>query len=194
MFAFTKEQKQAKLARTNVDNYNKLSDQLQHSYQDDLKREAISNAMADIVDIFTILRSTYDLSKPIKTVEDYRLLRVPGMPGIVLDYRWYANELVNVCFTYYDSEIAIDTYKNLQEYLITALSKKKLTQIQNKYKHKSELYGITTSFSEVNFDTLLNLESILHTSGSIKVVTNSYNREICEQFAHNQNIDILISN
>ena len=95
---------------------------------------------------------------------------------------------------YYASEIATDTYQNLQEYLITALSKKKLTQIQNKYKHKSELYGIATSFSEVNFDTLLNLESILHTSRSIKVVTNNYNREVCEQFAHNQNIDILISN
>ena len=193
MFAFTKEQKQDKLARINVDNYNKLEFSLS-TVTDSLQREAISNAMADIVDIFTMLRSTYDLSKPVKTTEDYRLLRVPGMPGIVLDYRWIANEMVNVSFPYYASEIATDTYQNLQEYLITALSKKKLTQIQNKYKHKSELYGIATSFSEVNFDTLLNLESILHTSRSIKVVTNSYNREICQQFAHNQNIDILISN
>lgn len=193
MFAFTKEQKQDKLARTNVDNYNKLELSLS-TVTDSLQREAISNAMADIVDIFTMLRSTYDLSKPVKTTEDYRLLRVPGMPGIVVDYKWIANELVNVFFPYYDLEIDTDTYQNLQEYLITALSKKKLTQIQNKYKHKSELYGIATSFSEVNFDTLLNLESILHTSRSIKVVTNSYNREICQQFAHNQNIDILISN
>lgn len=193
MFAFTKEQKQDKLARINVDNYNKLEFSLS-TVTDSLQREAISNAMADIVDIFTMLRSTYDLSKPVKTTEDYRLLRVPGMPGIVLDYRWIANEMVNVFFPYYALEIATDTYQNLQEYLITALSKKKLTQIQNKYKHKSELYGIATSISEVNFDTLLNLESILHTSRSIKVVTNSYNREICEQFAHNQNIDILISN
>lgn len=192
MFAFTKEQKQDKLARTNVDNYNKLEFSLS-TVTDSLQREAISIAMADIVDIFTMLRSTYDLSKPVKTTEDYRLLRVPGMPGIVVDYKWIANELVNVCFPYYASEIATDTYQNLQEYLITALSKKKLTQIQNKYKHKSELYGIATSFSEVNFDTLLNLESILHTSRSIKVVTNNYNREICQQFAHNQNIDILIS-
>ena len=193
MFAFTKEQKQDKLARTNVDNYNKLEFSLS-TVTDSLQREAISNAMADIVDIFTMLRSTYDLSKPVKTTEDYRLLRVPGMPGIVVDYKWIANEMVNVFFPYYASEIATDTYQNLQEYLITALSKKKLTQIQNKYKHKSELYGIATSFSEVNFDTLLNLESILHTSRSIKVVTNNYNREICQQFAHNQNIDILISN
>lgn len=193
MFAFTKEQKQDKLARINVDNYNKLEFSLS-TVTDSLQREAISNAMADIVDIFTMLRSTYDLSKPVKTTEDYRLLRVPGMPGIVLDYRWIANEMVNIFFPYYASEIATDTYQNLQEYLITALSKKKLTQIQNKYKHKSELYGIATSFSEVNFDTLLNLESILHTSRSIKVVTNNYNREICQQFAHNQNIDILISN
>lgn len=193
MFAFTKEQKQDKLARTNVDNYNKLEFSLS-TVTDSLQREAILNAMADIVDIFTMLRSTYDLSKPVRTTEDYRLLRVPGMPGIVLDYRWIANEMVNVFFPYYASEIATDTYQNLQEYLITALSKKKLTQIQNKYKHKSELYGIATSISEVNFDTLLNLESILHTSRSIKVVTNSYNREICQQFAHNQNIDILISN
>ena len=192
MFAFTKEQKQDKLARTNVDNYNKLEFSLS-TVTDSLQREAILNAMADIVDIFTMLRSTYDLYKPVRTTEDYRLLRVPGMPGIVLDYRWIANEMVNVFFPYYASEIATDTYQNLQEYLITALSKKKLTQIQNKYKHKSELYGIATIFSEVNFDTLLNLESILHTSRSIKVVTNNYNREICQQFAHNQNIDILIS-
>ena len=192
MFAFTKEQKQDKLARINVDNYNKLEFSLS-TVTDSLQREAILNAMADIVDIFTMLRSTYDLYKPVRTTEDYRLLRVPGMPGIVLDYRWIANEMVNVFFPYYASEIATDTYQNLQEYLITALSKKKLTQIQNKYKHKSELYGIATIFSEVNFDTLLNLESILHTSRSIKVVTNNYNREICQQFAHNQNIDILIS-
>ena len=193
MFAFTKEQKQDKLARTNVDNYNKLEFSLS-TVTDSLQREAILNAMADIVDIFTMLRSTYDLYKPVRTTEDYRLLRVPGMPGIVLDYRWIANEMVNVFFPYYASEIATDTYQNLQEYLITALSKKKLTQIQNKYKHKSELYGIATSFSEVNFDTLLNLESILHTSRSINIVANIYNREICQQFAHNQNIDILISN
>ena len=193
MFAFTKEQKQDKLARINVDNYNKLEFSLS-TVTDSLQREAISNAMADIVDIFTMLRSTYDLSKPVRTTEDYRLLRVPGMPGIVLDYRWYANELVNVCFPYYDLEIDTDTYQNLQEYLITALSKKKLSQIKNKYKHKSELYGIATSFSEANFDTLLNLESILRTSRSINIVANIYNREICQQFAHNKNIDILISN
>ena len=193
MFAFTKEQKQDKLARINVDNYNKLEFSLS-TVTDSLQREAILNAMADIVDIFTMLRSTYDLSEPVKTTEDYRLLRVSGMPGIVLDCRWVANEMVNDFFPYYALEIATDTYQNLQEYLITALSKKKLTQIQNKYKHKSELYGIATSFSEVNFDTLLNLENILHNSRSIKVVTNNYNREICEQFAHNQNIDILISN
>lgn len=192
MFAFTKEQKQDKLARINVDNYNKLEFSLS-TVTDSLQREAILNAMADIVDIFTMLRSTYDLSKPVKTTEDYRLLRVPGMPGVVLNYRLYASEMVNVFFPYYALEIATDTYQNLQEYLITALSKKKLSQIKNKYKHKSELYSITTRFSEANFDTLLNLESILHTSRSIKVVTNSYNREICQQFAHNQNIDILIS-
>ena len=90
MFAFTKEQKQDKLARTNVDNYNKLEFSLS-TVTDSLQREAILNAMADIVDIFTMLRSTYDLYKPVRTTEDYRLLRVPGMPGLVLDYRWYAN-------------------------------------------------------------------------------------------------------
>lgn len=94
MFAFTKEQKQAKLAKANVDNYNKLELSLS-STSNELQREAIINAMADIVDIFTILRSTYDLSKPAKTSDDYRLLRVPGMPGIVLDYKWFTDEAVN---------------------------------------------------------------------------------------------------
>ena len=193
MFAFTKEQKQAKLARTNVDNYNKLSDQLQQVYSDDLKREAISNAMADIVDIFTMLRSTYDLSKPIKTVEDYRLLRVPGMPGIVLDYKRYDNEIINRPTPYYAYHYILENVGELQQYLINALQNKKLKEIETKYIYKSELYGITSVVSEANYDTLLNLEKMLHSSRRIHIVTNNYRREICEQFAHSQNIDILIS-
>ena len=192
MFAFTKEQKQAKLARTNVDNYNKLELSLSNTLND-LKREAIINSMADIVDIFTMLRSTYDLSKPIKTLEDYRLLRVPGMPGIVLDYKWYANEMINVRTPYYAHHYIIKNVEGLQQYLINALQNKKLREIETKYIHKSKLYCVTSIVSEANYDTLLNLEEMLHSSRHIHIVTNNYRREICEQFAHNQNIDILIS-
>ena len=192
MFAFTKEQRQAKLARRNVDNYNKLEFSLSNA-TDSLQREAISNAMADIVDIFTILRSTYDLSKPIKTVEDYRLLRVPGMPGIVLDYKWYANEMINVRTPYYAYHYTIENVGELQQYIINALQNKKLREIETKYIHKSELYGITSIVSEANYDTLLNLEEILDSSGLINIVADNYNRETCEQFAHHNNIDIIIS-
>ena len=192
MFAFTKEQKQAKLARANVDNYNKLELSLS-STSDELQREAISNAMADIVDIFTILRSIYNLSKPVKTIEDYRLLRVPGMPGIVLDYKVYANESINVRYSYYASYGATKHLSSLQPYLANALVERKLTQIKAKYKRKADKYGITLPFSEDTYDTLLNLESLEYSSTRIKVVTNNYNREICQQFANATNMDILIS-
>ena len=192
MFAFTKEQKQAKLAKANVDNYDKLLAQLQYSYQDDLKREAISNAMADIVDIFTILRSSYDLSKPVKTLEDYRLLRVPRMPGIVLDYRWIADDSINLRYPHYVNDAGLDHSSDLQPYLIKALINRNLTKMEANYKHKANKFGVTLPFSEDNYDTLFNLESILQNNYS-KIVTPNYNREICQQFAHNQNIDILIS-
>ena len=195
MFAFTKEQKQAKLARRNVDNYNKLSAQLQHSYKDDLKREAISNAMADIVDIFTILRSTYDLSKSVKTIEDYRLLRVPGMPGIVLDSKWYSREDIYVRALYYRFFCLTPINEKLQQYFIDALQSKKQKEAKAIYNDKAKLYGVTAPFSEDNFDTLFSLEEILYSSGSTNevVVANIYDRETCEQFAHHNNIDIIIA-
>lgn len=192
MFAFTKEQKQAKLAKANVDNYNKLSEQLQHSYSNDLYREAISNAMADIVDIFTILRSSYDLSKPIKTLEDYRLLRVPGMPGIVIDYKWIADEAFDLRYSHYINDVALNNSSNLQPYLIKALIKRNLTKMEANYKHKADKYSITLPFSEDNYDTLFSLESIIQKNYP-NMVTSNYNREICQQFAHTANKDILIS-
>lgn len=193
MFAFTKDQKQAKLARANVDNYNKLELSLS-STSDELQREAISNAMADIVDIFTILRSSYDLSKPVKTLEDYRLLRVPGMPGIVLDYKWYANEVLNVKYYYHADAISVNHSSNIQPYLVNALQEHKLTQMKAKYRRKADKYGITLSFSEDTFDTLLNLEKeFIHLSRPIKLVTSNYNRKICQQFANATNMDILIA-
>lgn len=193
MFAFTKEQKQAKLARANVDNYNKLELSLS-STSDELQREAISNAMADIVDIFTILRASYDLSKPVKTLEDYRLLRVPGMPGIVLDYKWYANEALNPLYPYYYEHIKISKEETIKPYLALALKVDKIRKAKLKYKNKAKKYRITLKFSEDTFDTLLNLEKkIIHLSRPIKLVTNNYNREICQQFANATNMDILIS-
>ena len=195
MLAFTKEQKQAKLARTNVDNYTKLLGQLQHSYQDDLKMEAISNAMADIADIFTMLRSTYDLSKPVRTREDYRLLRVPEMPGIVLDYKGYPREDICVRTPYYRFLPILPHVGELQQYFINALQSKKLKEAEATYSYKAKLYGVIAPFSEDSFDTLFNLEGILYTSGrtNAAIVANIYNREICEQFAHHTNLDILIS-
>ena len=193
MFAFTKEQKQAKLARANVDNYNKLELSLS-STSDELQREAISNAMADIVDIFTILRGIYDLSKPVKTIEDYRLLRVPGMPGIVLDYRWYDSDYINIKYSYYSPDITTTNAKSLQPYLVYALLDHKLTQMEAKYKRKADKYGITLPFSKDTYDTVLNLESSVNlATASHIIVTNNYNREICQQFAHTANRDILIS-
>lgn len=193
MFAFTKEQKQAKLARANVDNYNKLELSLS-STSDELQREAISNSMADIVDIFTILRSIYDLSKPVKTIEDYRLLRVPGMPGIVLDYKVYADESINVRYSYHADAISVNHSSNIQPYLVNALQEHKLTQMEAKYKRKADKYGLTLPFSEDTYDTLLSLESscCLIATNHI-IVTNNYNREICQQFANATNMDILIS-
>ena len=192
MFAFTKEQKQAKLARTNVDNYNKLEFSLSN-VTDSLQREAISNAMADIVDIFTILRSTYDLSKPIKTVEDYRLLRVPGMPGIVIDCKMKGSSVVKARTAHYSYHCTSPHLSELQQYLIYALQNKKLKEMKSTYSHKSKVHGVTTPFSQYNFDTLLSLEEILDSSGLINIVEDNYNRETCEQFAHHNNIDIIIA-
>lgn len=191
MFAFTKEQKQAKLAKTNVDNYNKLEFSLS-SATDSLQREAILNAMADIVDIFTILRSTYDLSKPIKTVEDYRLLRVPGMPGIVIDCIMKGTRY-KARTAYFSYHCTSPHLSELQQYFIYALQNKKLKEMKSTYKHKSKVHGVTTPFSQYNFDTLLSLEEILDSSELINIVEDNYNRETCEQFAHHNNIDIIIS-
>lgn len=192
MFAFTKEQRQAKLARTNVDNYNKLELSLSR-VTDSLQREAILNAMADIVDIFTMLRSTYELYKPVRTTEDYRLLRVPGMPGIVLDYRWIANDLKNELYSYYASKLAIEKAGEFQQYLVNALLETKLQKMKDNHISRAVVHGVSTEFSENTYDTLINLVKLLHTSRSINVVANRYNREICQQFAHHNNIDILIS-
>lgn len=193
MFAFTKEQKQAKLARRNVDNYNKLEFTLSNA-TDSLQREAILNAMADIVDIFTLLRSTYDLSKPIKTAEDYRLLRVPGMPGIVIDcITGKGSSVVRTRTAYFAYHCTSPHLSELQQYFIYALQNKKLKEMKSTYEHKSKVHGVTTPFSQYNFDTLLSLEEILDSSGLINIVEDNYNRETCEQFAHHNNIDIIIS-
>lgn len=191
MFAFTKEQKQAKLAKANVDNYNKLELSLS-STSNELQREAITNAMTDIVDIFTLLRSTYDLSKPVKALQDYRLLRVPGMPGIVLDYKWIANDSINLRYSHYVADAGLNHSSNLQPYLVKALIKRNLTKMEANYKHKANKFGVTLPFSEDNYDTLFNLESIIQ-NNYWKIVTSNYNREICKQFAHTANKDILIS-
>lgn len=191
MFAFTKEQKQDKLARTNVDNYNKLEFSLSN-VTDSLQREAILNAMADIVDIFTMLRSTYDLSKPVRTTEDYRLLRVPGMPGVVLDYRWF-NSSISFKTHFYRAELATKNSESLQPYLGKALLNSNIIKMEKKYKRKADTYGIIIPFSENSYDTLLSLESLILLSKAPIVVRNNYDRGICQQFAHNQNIDILIS-
>ena len=191
MFAFTKEQKQAKLAKANVDNYNKLELSLSNT-SNELQREAIKNSMADIVDIFTLLRSTYDLSKPVKTIEDYRLLRVPGMPGIVLDYKWVAAESSNLRYSHYVADTGFNHSSDLQPYLIKALINRNLTKMETNYKHKADKFGVTLPFSEDNYDTLFNLESIIQKNYS-NIVTSNYNREICQQFAHTANKDILIT-
>ena len=191
MFAFTKEQKQDKLARTNVDNYNKLEFSLS-TVTDSLQREAILNAMADIVDIFTMLRSTYDLSKPVKTTEDYRLLRVHGMPGIVLDYRWF-NSSISFKTHFYRAELATKNSESLQPYLGKALLNSNIIKMEKKYKRKADTYGIIVPFSENSYDTLLSLESLILLSKAPRVVRNNYDRGICQQFAHTANRDILIS-
>ncbi len=194
MFALTKEQRQAKLARINVDNYNKLEFSLS-TVTDSLQREAISNAMADIVDIFTMLRSTYDLSKPVKTTEDYRLLRVSGMPGIVLNYRWIANDLKNEIVSYYQLAIIKTNHTDLQTYLVKALVNREHSKMKKEYELLAEKYSITNPFSPKNYNTTLNLlnATLNHRKKEAVVVTDCYDREVCEQFVHNQNIDILIS-
>lgn len=194
MFAFTKEQRQAKLARTNVDNYNKLELSLS-KVTDSLQREAISNAMTDIVDIFTMLRSTYELYKPVRTTEDYRLLRVPVMPGIVLNYRWIANDLKNEIVSYYQLAIIKTNHTDLQTYLVKALVNREHSKMKKEYELLAEKYSITNPFSPKNYNTALNLlnATLNHRKKEAVVVTDCYDREVCEQFAHNQNIDILIS-
>lgn len=192
MFAFTKEQKQKKLANQFFSDYQKLSKQLQQDYAVDLKREAISNAMADIEDAFTLLRTTYDLSKPVKTLEDYRLLRLPGMPGIILDYKCIDNKYMALRHSYYVSDAGLNHSSNLQLYLVKALIKRNLTKMKANYKHKANKFGVTLPFSEDTYDTLFNLESIIQ-NNYLRIVTSNYNREICQQFAHTANKDILIS-
>ena len=194
MFAFTKEQRQAKLARTNVDNYNKLEFSLSR-VTDSLQREAISNAMTDIVDIFTMLRSTYELYKPVRTTEDYRLLRVPGMPGIVLNYRWIGNDLINPYVDFYLKYAFIGTSNvDIKDYLYKAILNRNKSKIHNMYTTNSAKYGITEKFSIRNFNTLESLIALNKENSDYIVVDRFYLEKVCEQFAHNQNIDILISN
>ncbi len=194
MFAFTKEQKQDKLARINVDNYNKLEFSLS-KVTDSLQREAISNAMADIADIFTMLRSTYDLSKPVRTREDYRLLRVPGMPGIVINYKWIGNDLIDPYVDFYSKYTFIGSPNvYIKDYLYKAILNRNKKRVHNMYLNNSAKYGITEEFSLKSFNTLESLISFTQTKIEHIVVYSRYNREICQQFAHNQNIDILISN
>lgn len=193
MFAFTKEQKQDKLARINVDNYNKLEFSLS-TVTDSLQREAILNAMADIVDIFTMLRSTYDLSKPVKTTEDYRLLRVSGMPGVVIEYKWIANDLLAPYIDFYSKYTFTDTPNvDIKDYLYKAILNRNESKIRNMYTTNSAKYGITEKFSIRNFNTLESLISFTQTKIDYIVVERFYLEKVCEQFAHNQNIDILIS-
>ena len=194
MFAFTKEQKQDKLARINVDNYNKLEFSLS-TVTDSLQREAILNAMADIVDIFTMLRSTYDLSKPVRTTEDYRLLRVAGMPGIVIEYKWIANDLKNELVNYYGRTLT-KVKNTLQPYIVKALINHEHIKMKKEYELLAEKYSITCAFSIKNYNTVLNLLDATkhHREKEVVVVDRFYLEKVCEQFAHNQNIDILISN
>ena len=199
MFTFTKEQKQKKLANQFYSDYCKLSEQLQHNYKSDLTREAISNAMADIVDGFTLLRITYDLSKQVKTTKDYRLLRVPEMPGIVLDYYWIANDLKEPYVTFY-SKYVFNITPNIyiKDYLYKAILNKNKKRVHDMYIANSSVYGVTEEFSIKNFNTLESLIAFTKAktnkvSSNYVIVGSKYSREICEQFAHNQNIDILIS-
>ena len=194
MFAFTKEQRQAKLARTNVDNYNKLELSLS-KVTDSLQREAISNAMADIVDIFTMLRSTYELYKPVRAKEDYRLLRVPGMPGIVLDYNtWRGNDLIASHVDFYSKYAFIGTSNvDIKDYLYKAILNRNESKLRNMYTTNSAKYGITEKFSIRNFNTLESLIALNKENSDYIVVDRFYLEKICEQFAHHNNIDILIS-
>lgn len=196
MFAFTKEQRQAKLARTNVDNYNKLELSLS-KVTDSLQREAISNAMADIVDIFTMLRSTYDLSKSVKTTEDYRLLRVAGMPGIIIDYKWIANDPMLHYTDIYAKKLNINGIVNVRDYLVKALLKNKREQLKQEYSRISSKYSITLPFTINKYNTLVCLLSAYTQEvtelDTYMVVSSQYCKEICQEFAHHNNIDILIS-
>lgn len=196
MFAFTKEQKQAKLARRNVGNYNKLEFSLSNA-SDSLQREAISNAMADIVDIFTILRSTYDLSKPIKTVEDYRLLRVPGMPGSVLSYDLAGNYGKLYYIDVYEEKLNINGIDNVKDYLVKALLKNRKEHLKQEYSRISSKYSITLPFTINRYNTLVCLLSAYTQEvtewDTYMVVSLDYNTEVCKQFAHHNNIDIIIS-
>ena len=197
MFAFTKEQKQRKLANQFYSDYEKLSEQLQQDYKVDLKREAISNAMSDIVDGFTMLRSTYNADK-VRTTQDFRMLRVPGMPGIVLDYVWIANDLRLCYISEYLKQLSISGIDDVKDYLVKALLKSKEEKIKQEYLRISSKYGISFPFSISRYNTLVCLLSAytqeLTALDTYIVVSPQYNREVCEQFAYNNKIDILISN
>ena len=194
MFAFTKEQKQDKLARINVDNYNKLEFSLS-TVTDSLQREAILNAIADIVDIFTMLRSTYDLSKTVKTTEDYRLLRVPGMPGILLEHKYANIHLAVPYIDFYLKYTSVDTPGiSVKDYLYRAILDRNKSKVHNMYTTNSAKYGITEKFSIRNFNTLESLITLNKENRDYIAVARFYLEKVCEQFAHNQNIDILIAN
>lgn len=197
MFAFTKGQKQRKLANQFYSDYEKLSEQLQQDYKVDLKREAISNAMSDIVDGFTMLRSTYSTDK-VRTTQDFRMLRVPGMPGIVRDYYWIANDLRMCYIDTYLKQLDISSMDDVKHYLVKALLKSKEEKIKQEYLRISSKYGISFPFSISRYNTLVCLLSAytqeLTALDTYIIVSPQYNREVCEQFAYNNKIDILISN
>lgn len=197
MFAFTKGQKQRKLANQFYSDYEELSEQLQQDYKVDLKREAISNAMSDIVDGFTMLRSTYSTDK-VRTTQDFRMLRVPGMPGIVRDYYWIANDLRMCYIDTYLKQLDISSMDDVKHYLVKALLKNKEEKIKQEYLRISSKYGINLPFSISRYNTLVCLLSAytqeLTALDTYIIVSPQYNREVCEQFAYNNKIDILISN
>lgn len=81
MLSFFRERKNAKLVKAHLDNFNSLplDDQ-----SNSLKTEAVRNLALDVIDSFSLLRDSFDFNSVITSSSDYRLHRLPGMPGKVL--------------------------------------------------------------------------------------------------------------